>query len=826
MAKKPVGNLAALGFQVRMENKGSAPKPEGATEIQKPTQVTCFWNEIPQELKELSQWVNWKYVLREGRVWDKIPFDPKTNKPASSTDSATWANFGTAVQQASNYDGIGFVLVEGGGLVIIDLDDKPSNPAQLEELQFFTEVISNFATYTELSVGGSGAHIVCRGNLPPGVKGRRTGHIEVYSAERYLTFTGNTDLSNLRFVRMDLEDITEVTNCQTELNYLMGKLGHATGAARSYSNEEIDVTETKTLDDIWTACSTAENKDKFLALWDANWECIGHHDHSLADMQLMEFFRFAGATIAQTIQMHSASQLACEKRTDKKKHHTYPMRTARKVFSIGHQERESARLMQQQAEELAANFAQHNAVQAQVEPIAGNSESAFELEYPPGQMGNVARMFYSQSPIPNKQIATVAALAYMAGVAGLNWQTPTKAGLNINVIIVAASGLGKEAATDLPMKLFNDTVRAYMLPDTDVPFFTGAMASGQAMVKTLAKKRCFVHHRNEIGRLFREWNNDRNPVVASVKEALLILYPKSACNSTMGGMNYSDKESNIEDPGPCAMSLVGDVTPNELFPNIQFDSATDGGLSRMEFVQVYGDRPNLNYNAMHAPFQPVLEWNRALLTQSMHLRNNEQFCFVQFADEAAQNEMIRFGEYCTTKVNLSPEGFVRQAYNRAYIRALKYGSLCAVADNPYYPAMTTLHVRWSIEMVLGGIQLFENRVTEGDVGIDDEARKNRLLKIISKYLAGELVSTATKAEAYAITPKMWEMRLISTSTFGRMTSNFASFKNHPLGANAALKQALEHLVRCGVLVQLDRAALQSAGFSTQAILYRVVSLLA
>src|SRR5260370_2582097 len=46
---------------------------------------------IPTALQKRKQWVAWRAERRDGR-WTKVPYDPKTGRMASSSDSKTWAS--------------------------------------------------------------------------------------------------------------------------------------------------------------------------------------------------------------------------------------------------------------------------------------------------------------------------------------------------------------------------------------------------------------------------------------------------------------------------------------------------------------------------------------------------------------------------------------------------------------------------------------------------------------------------------------------------------------------------------------------------------------
>ena len=54
------------------------------------TTMAAMFTNVPNDLKELDQWVLWKYVTREGRS-TKVPY--QTNgEPANTTDPSTWAS--------------------------------------------------------------------------------------------------------------------------------------------------------------------------------------------------------------------------------------------------------------------------------------------------------------------------------------------------------------------------------------------------------------------------------------------------------------------------------------------------------------------------------------------------------------------------------------------------------------------------------------------------------------------------------------------------------------------------------------------------------------
>lgn len=138
---------------------------------------------IPDEMKALPQWVNWKYEWDE-KKWTKPPYHPKGFK-ASKTNPAHFSSFETvlAAYEKGDFDGIGFVLTAGDPFVAIDIDKCLCGDILTEEAK---GIIEELNSYTEVSPSGAGIRIFVKGSIPRNIK---TG-IELYGQDSYVTITG------------------------------------------------------------------------------------------------------------------------------------------------------------------------------------------------------------------------------------------------------------------------------------------------------------------------------------------------------------------------------------------------------------------------------------------------------------------------------------------------------------------------------------------------------------------------------------------------------------------------------------------------------------
>ena len=147
--------------------------------------------EIPEELKELPQWVLWRAEWdNKQQEYKKVPYKSGGYK-ASSTRSDDWSSFNHVDEVLKNndlYKGIGFVLSKGDNYVVLDIDNAIDENGQINsDLALeMTEL-----TYCEMSPSGTGLHCFFKGELPEQRKKKRTDlDIELYNDVRFITVTG------------------------------------------------------------------------------------------------------------------------------------------------------------------------------------------------------------------------------------------------------------------------------------------------------------------------------------------------------------------------------------------------------------------------------------------------------------------------------------------------------------------------------------------------------------------------------------------------------------------------------------------------------------
>lgn len=231
----------------------------------------CQIENIPAELKALNQWVLWHYETRDGKQ-TKVPYQPNGQK-AESDNPATWASFERVRAALPRFDGLGIMF--GNGLAGVDLDHHIEG-GQISE--YARSVVDRVDSYTELSPSGTGLHILFRGDLPAGRRRNDDLGIEMYSAGRFFTVTGQT-------LEGTPPTVNERTAQLAELHREIFKQQKPQGKRKPAKPTNLDDTT------LLEKARNASNGGKFSALWAG--DCKDYNgDQSRADLALCSTLAF------------------------------------------------------------------------------------------------------------------------------------------------------------------------------------------------------------------------------------------------------------------------------------------------------------------------------------------------------------------------------------------------------------------------------------------------------------------------------------------------------------------------------------------------------
>lgn len=440
------------------------------------------------------------------------------------------------------------------------------------------------------------------------------------------------------------------------------------------------------------------------------------------------------------------------------------------------------------------------------------------LPMPPGFVGALADFIYQQAPRPVVEVAIVGALGLMAGIAGRAWHIP-KSGLNLYIVLVARSAIGKEA-----MHSGIDALTAAAAPQ--FPYARNFadpsdFASGPALTKSCLANPSFVNVAGEIGHKFMAMKADKEGSMRTLRKQLTTLYSKSGPGSVAGGIIYSNAENNVASTEGVAFSMIGETTPGTFYESVTDDMMRDGFMSRFCVVEYDGDRPDKNEAPATAPSQAVVDHLVRIMSHAHDAIKRECFQLVAFNTEA-RTFLDRFGDECDGAIRAAGEDETqRQLWSRAELKALRIAALLAVGDNYLNPLVTAEQAEWAVNLVRHGIAAFDRRLQQGDVGDgSDGGREQRVLQLCREFvlLPSEKLPGFLKGGE-----RMQQDGIVPRKYLQQRTLRIAAFEKHPRGSTAALNSAITTAITNGALMEVKKHALvEQYSFHGQA--YRVLNL--
>lgn len=729
---------------------------------------------VPNELKQLPNWVLWRSEQNGNGNPSKVPYSPITGNRASSTTPEQWGTFDQTVQlwQAYGFDGIGFMF-GNSPYAGVDLDKTTNEEVKL----FHNQVATHLNSYTETSPSGLGRHIIVKGSVPKGCK-ISSKAIEIYSDSRYFTFTGNG--SGIIEQRAD------------ELRTLWDFVSGDTAEVSSNVESKI-VEQTESDTGIFTQASVATNGDKFTALW--NGQTSAHaNDHSAADQALMNILAFYTQNTDQLKRLFRASGLGQRKKAWRE---DYLDRTIKKAFD-------------QMIPTVEFKWRPQEVSQAVATTVEVNA-IASTLTCPNGLVGEIAKFIYAQAPIPSEQIAIAGAIGFMAGICSRSFSISNK-GLNQYIVLLAKTGRGKEAMASGISRLVGAV--AQLEPAASAFLGPGRIASGPALLKRLSGPiPSFVSVMGEFGHWMQEICSPRaGQNEKKLREIILDVYGKSGPTDVLQPLIYSDSTKNTQGVRAPGFSILGESTPHEFYAAVDESSIALGLLPRLLVIDYCGLRAPFNESHQQAEINPnLLSRLSELISYSLKLNQQHKSIPVALAPDLIERDR-EFRTYCDSRVNSEQSDTLIELWNRVHLKVIKLAALLTVGINPYQPVIQRNEYEWAVDLVVQGVRSIVERFETGEVGspVNATRQDSDIRETIRYYFSEEFTE---RMGGYKINPDARSGGYIPLHFIRTRLRRVTSFRNDRY-TNLSIEKAIKSLIDEGYLT-----AVQVKGDNAQTATY-------
>jgi len=414
------------------------------------------------------------------------------------------------------------------------------------------------------------------------------------------------------------------------------------------------------------------------------------------------------------------------------------------------------------------------------------------------------QFIYQASPRPVPEIALAAAIGLMAGICGRSYNVNGE-GLNQYVLLLAQSGVGKEAMASGIDKLMNSI--KLQIPTSTRVIGPAEISSGEALIKYInTTSQCFVSILSEFGYRLQTLTDKHNMAQTTLKKMLLDLYHKSGNGRIFRPKIFADKEKNISETISPAFSILAESTPSTFYECVTEEMIADGLLPRFSIIEYRGERVALNENCSNVfPANWLIDKLGSFVANCELLNHHKRVIDVKSTKEAAY-ELHKFDKYADAVINKSEKENIRQLWNRAHIKAWKLSGMIAVGVNYIEPEITIEHVRWALKLVQNDINAISSKFEAGEIGQNtQEIKQNRdIIKALKDYF----VNDWEYVSKYCKDPKskeMYRQKVVPYAFFNRKLVSMASFRNDRNGATFALKRAIQILLDSDKIREVNRA---------------------
>jgi hypothetical protein len=701
---------------------------------------------VPRELRSLDQWCC-------STADSKVPIDAKTGNAAAVNDPSTWSSYTRAVE--AGYPFVGFVLSDSDPFTIIDLDP----PDTKEQEDRHAKIIAALDSYTEVSKSGRGVHIIVTGSIPKGV---RRDKVEIYSSHRYMITTGKS-----------IGD-RPIANRQRLLDIMFREMD-TTATVELVEEDEVISDE-----EVVEMAMSASNADKFNRLCRGEWQGE-YSSQSDADFALLAIIAYYTRSNSQVRRLFRMSALG---KRDKAHRPDYLNRSLMKIRA---------------KQPAVLDFSELDLTVPEEERECSEPEIGFAcaIDYPSGLLGEIAHYIFSSAVRPIHEAGIAAAMGLMAGIAGRAYNV-SHTGLNQYIVLLAGTGSGKEGMRSGIGRILSASRETIPIADTFIG--PGVFASGQALLKILPERPCFVSILGEIGLTLQQICNPRaNNAEKMLHRVILDLYSLSGRTQVLQPTVYSDTAKNTLATYAPNVSILGESTPSEFFDGLSVQHVASGLIPRFSILEYRGKRPPHNKDAFMPPHPHLIEKINALMLSSMSIQQNNQTANVLFSADARQL-LDDFNIWLDEKYNSTEDEIERELVTRAYVKAMKLAALLAIGHNIHDPVISKVDAEWGINFATADMEAIERRFKIGEIGGGYDKREFEVIRAIKQYAK---MNKKTR-QGYSVSANLAKHSGVIPYTYlKRRVTRLGAFKNDRRGEVVALREVLDAMIDSGIIVQLS-----------------------
>lgn len=707
---------------------------------------------VPAELRARRQWVIWRSVINKNEETGqtsitKPPFDP--NNPGYMADvkkPETWGSFEDAVRVFENnpslVQGIGFVFTSDDEFFGIDVDDeekvKPEHLAARRSI--VNDLLSRADTYTEVSPSGKGLHIIGRGKMPISGKRSTAIQLEVYGAERYFTITGNVYAGRATITdQQALVDMFAQHFGNNDDSASVTNLGDiATHRRLDLSDEEV-IREATNYNPMFaprfnaqTGCGPGEWSETFMMI-------VGVLDQITGKVEQLQRIVMNSPMVLQA----SASSAGESRKAKAERNFAHVLSRVRRNNTAQMSAVNHGRSIMEAINAKREETAKKNAEEILKKSEEGFSKNGVELlkafplrpEHlaltpPPGIVGQFCEATAAATHNPFPKFAIPSTLATLTGLVGRAYKLPNGSGLNINVILAAATSTGKTQTMDAWEHFLNRAARGIensLSGPSRNRIIKASASSIQGIFDDFMQMPSCVWYISECASQLAQMSNPKSTTDGQMRDAYNDLYDASKVGRMFSPpRSVAAKKGNLAPVENLSVSTYWTTTTSKF--DVFNDDAQDGFLSRVVIIRHAG-RAGEAVPDWDVAKNLDDELNQRLVNVLAMAKRFDEACLLAPNESAKHVTIVSTGsvegqvwayrQIAERVKNASLDGTLPMAYtavSRLPMTALRLAAMLAVMDNPYSPSITVEQFEWSFGYLLQNTAALLSDMDTGELG--------------------------------------------------------------------------------------------------------------
>jgi len=310
----------------------------------------------------------------------------------------------------------------------------------------------------------------------------------------------------------------------------------------------------------------------------------------------------------------------------------------------------------------------------------------YDIEKPPGFMGQLVDEILESSPHPNQEAAIAGAFMIVASIVGRRWSV-NGAGLNLFMLLIGKSGVGKDTISKMQRRILNQVgMRDGEVKDLGLNSAAAMFAAPfqditgeKAVIRNLTQSRCHAMVIDEYGKKMLGRVGD----MAGFNNLLLSLYSMSDIGGNYPGRGYADDKASIP-PVVCpALTVLGVTTPEPYHEAIKKNRGDAGGeVSRFWHIETKRLKSYLNLEVRREFSTDLIETIEALIMLAQTASTED--VFDRFEVKPGTINIKQESDEWTdleNRLSVDDQDLMRASVSRSFLKVLKIAAIMSVADD-------------------------------------------------------------------------------------------------------------------------------------------------